>query len=403
MAKIDDVRAGYGFFARHPGRIYLDSAATSLCSDAVLRAGLEFDAFRRASPYRGLYEESVEATDAYEGARETVRSALNARFAEEIVFTRGATEGFNLLAHSLRDWVKAGDEILIGEAEHHSNMLPWRELAKARNASVRYLPAGEDGRYDPETLKKELRENTRILCVTHVSNVLGQVNDLAALCAVAHQNGVLVVADAAQSAPHRPLDVQALGVDYLCFSGHKCGSAMGIGVLYGRLEQLEALPPLLYGGEMVDYVEEWDAQFAPLPRRMEAGTVNVSGALTLAAAFEHMAALDWAWITSREQALTKRLADGVSSIPHVRLLGANGPHREAIAAFTVEDVHPHDVAQIMDAHGVCIRAGHHCAQVLHRRLGLPGSNRASLMFYNTEAEIDAFLEALSSVRKEMGL
>ena len=402
MGKLDEIRAGYGFFANRPGRIYLDSAATALCSEAVLRKGLEFD-LNRASPYRGLYRESVEATDAYEGARETVRRAVNARFAEEIVFTRGATEGFNLLAHSLRNQVREGDEILIGEAEHHSNMLPWRELAKAKNASVRYLPVGDDGRYDPGTLLKTLRDNTRILCVTHVSNVLGQVNDLAALCAAAHQNGTLVVADAAQSVPHRVLDVQALGVDFLCFSGHKLGSAMGIGVLYGRLEHLETLPPLLYGGEMVDYVEEWDVQYAPLPRRMEAGTVNVSGALTLAAAFDQLALLDRTWITSRERALTRRLADGVASIPHVRLLGGTGECREAIAAFTVDDVHPHDVAQIMDAHGICIRAGHHCAQVLHRRLRLPGSNRASLMFYNTETEIDAFLEALSGVRKEMGL
>lgn len=402
MGKLDEIRAGYGFFANRPGRIYLDSAATALCSEAVLRKGLEFD-LNRASPYRGLYRESVEATDAYEGARETVRRAVNARFAEEIVFTRGATEGFNLLAHSLRDQVREGDEILIGEAEHHSNMLPWRELAKAKNASVRYLPVGDDGRYDPGTLLKTLRDNTRILCVTHVSNVLGQVNDLAALCAAAHQNGTLVVADAAQSVPHRVLDVQALGVDFLCFSGHKLGSAMGIGVLYGRLEHLETLPPLLYGGEMVDYVEEWDVQYAPLPRRMEAGTVNVSGALTLAAAFDQLALLDRTWITSRERALTRRLADGVASIPHVRLLGGTGECREAIAAFTVDDVHPHDVAQIMDAHGICIRAGHHCAQVLHRRLRLPGSNRASLMFYNTETEIDAFLDALSGVRKEMGL
>ena len=402
MGKLDEIRAGYGFFANRPGRIYLDSAATALCSEAVLRKGLEFD-LNRASPYRGLYRESVEATDAYEGARETVRRAVNARFAEEIVFTRGATEGFNLLAHSLRDQLREGDEILIGEAEHHSNMLPWRELAKAKNASVRYLPVGDDGRYDPGTLLKTLRDNTRILCVTHVSNVLGQVNDLAALCAAAHQNGTLVVADAAQSVPHRVLDVQALGVDFLCFSGHKLGSAMGIGVLYGRLEHLETLPPLLYGGEMVDYVEEWDVQYAPLPRRMEAGTVNVSGALTLAAAFDQLALLDRTWITSRERALTRRLADGVASIPHVRLLGGTGECREAIAAFTVDDVHPHDVAQIMDAHGICIRAGHHCAQVLHRRLRLPGSNRASLMFYNTETEIDAFLDALSGVRKEMGL
>ena len=402
MGKLDEIRAGYGFFANRPGRIYLDSAATALCSEAVLRKGLEFD-LNRASPYRGLYRESVEATDAYEGARETVRRAVNARFAEEIVFTRGATEGFNLLAHSLRNQVREGDEILIGEAEHHSNMLPWRELAKAKNASVRYLPVGDDGRYDPGTLLKTLRDNTRILCVTHVSNVLGQVNDLAALCAAAHQNGTLVVADAAQSVPHRVLDVQALGVDFLCFSGHKLGSAMGIGVLYGRLEHLETLPPLLYGGEMVDYVEEWDVQYAPLPRRMEAGTVNVSGALTLAAAFDQLALLDRTWITSRERAVTRRLADGVASIPHVRLLGGTGECREAIAAFTVDDVHPHDVAQIMDAHGICIRAGHHCAQVLHRRLRLPGSNRASLMFYNTETEIDAFLEALSGVRKEMGL
>ncbi len=402
MGKLDEIRAGYGFFANRPGRIYLDSAATALCSEAVLRKGLEFD-LNRASPYRGLYRESVEATDAYEGARETVRRAVNARFAEEIVFTRGATEGFNLLAHSLRDQLREGDEILIGEAEHHSNMLPWRELAKAKNASVRYLPVGDDGRYDPGTLLKTLRDNTRILCVTHVSNVLGQVNDLAALCAAAHQNGTLVVADAAQSVPHRVLDVQALGVDFLCFSGHKLGSAMGIGVLYGRLEHLETLPPLLYGGEMVDYVEEWDVQYAPLPRRMEAGTVNVSGALTLAAAFDQLALLDRTWITSRERALTRRLADGVASIPHVRLLGGRGECREAIAAFTVDDVHPHDVAQIMDAHGICIRAGHHCAQVLHRRLRLPGSNRASLMFYNTETEIDAFLDALSGVRKEMGL
>ena len=402
MGKLDEIRAGYGFFANRPGRIYLDSAATALCSEAVLRKGLEFD-LNRASPYRGLYRESVEATDAYEGARETVRRAVNARFAEEIVFTRGATEGFNLLAHSLRNQVREGDEILIGEAEHHSNMLPWRELAKAKNASVRYLPVGDDGRYDPGTLLKTLRDNTRILCVTHVSNVLGQVNDLAALCAAAHQNGTLVVADAAQSVPHRVLDVQALGVDFLCFSGHKLGSAMGIGVLYGRLEHLETLPPLLYGGEMVDYVEEWDVQYAPLPRRMEAGTVNVSGALTLAAAFDQLALLDRTWITSRERALTRRLADGVASIPHVRLLGGTGECREAIAAFTVDDVHPHDVAQIMDAHGICIRAGHHCAQVLHRRLRLPGSNRASLMFYNTETEIDAFLDALSGVRKEMGL
>ncbi len=400
---IHEIRAQFPLLAAS-GLVYLDNSATTQKPECVLKAMEDYYRNYNANPFRGLYSISEQATEAYEDARRSVSDFIHAADPSEIIFTRNATESLNLAAYSLGELLlKPGDEILVSIAEHHSNMLPWRLAAKRHGATVRYLEPDEEGLFSAETLENALCPKVKIAAVTHMSNIFGRVNDLKTFAEICHENGTLLAADGAQSVPHIPVDVQDLGVDFLAFSGHKMLGPMGIGVLYGKRELLTRMPPFLSGGEMIDMVTRDRIVYADIPHKFEAGTVNAADAVGLAEAVRFMENLGFDAMQEREEALTRRALEGMKAIRGVRVIGS-GKARDhhGILTFVVEGVHPHDVAAIMDSEGIAVRAGHHCAQPLHAFLGIPSTTRASIMFYNTEEEIDRFLEVLSSVRRRMG-
>ena len=395
--------------------VYLDSAATSQKPRAVLDAEAAFLIGTNAAVHRGAHTLAADATDAFEDAREVVAGFVRAE-PESIVWTSGATEGVNLIAYSIgnaslgrggeaarRFALRAGDEIVVTETEHHANLIPWQELAARTGATLRHIPVRDDGRLDLTAAAEVIGSRTRIVAFPHVSNVLGIVNPVAELVRLAQGVDALTVLDACQSAPHLALDLPGLGVDLAVFSGHKIFAPYGIGVLYGRSDVLEALPPFLTGGSMITTVTLDSAEYLPPPQRFEAGTQPVSQAIGLAAAVRYLADLGHDAIAAREAVLERRLREGLRRVPGVRMLGdAPDVQRVALAAFDVAGVHAHDVGQFLDARGVAVRVGHHCAQPLHRRFGLTASVRASAAFYNTEDEIDTFLDALSGVRAFFG-
>lgn len=401
MKITDEIRKEFPFFEHNPDVCYLDNSATSLVPSCVVERMNQYDLLEKASPYRGMYLGSVQATEDYEYARYHVTKHIHATSSREIIFTRNATESINLVAYSIEPMICPGDEIVIGYAEHHSNMIPWQQLAKRTGAIIRYAQLyGEDAL---KNLEEVIKPRTRIVAVTQMSNVLGSLNPLKEISLLAHSNHALVVADGCQSVPHVPVDVKELDVDFLAFSGHKMLCPMGIGVLYGRVELLMQMRPFLYGGEMIKDVSLDGATWAQLPQKFEAGTVNVGGAIALGKAIEFYALNGQYAIVKREEDLTKRMMDGMLSMKHVNIIGSQKPEDHyGIVSFTVDDVHPHDVAAVMSASGIAIRAGHHCAKPLHDNLGITASSRASVMFYNTEAEIDKFLDVLSGIRGAMG-
>ncbi len=384
--------------------VYLDNAATEQRPEAVLNAEREFYESKNANPLRGIYSLGVAATDSYEKSRSRVAAFINAKSEDEIIFTRNTTESINLVAYSYaRQVLKEGDEILITIAEHHSNLLPWQAAARDTGAVLKYLECAPDGSFTLESIEKAVTPKTKIAAVCHISNVTGRVTPVEEIIARVHAVGGVVLLDAAQSAPHMPLDVQSLGCDFLAFSGHKMLGPMGIGVLYGKTELLNAMPPFLTGGEMIDSVTRETTVFAPLPHKFEAGTVNAPGAAGLAAAIDYIEALGWQELEAREESLTKETLDGMKKIPHTELIGSeNAAEHAGILSFNIEGVHPHDVASILDAAGICVRAGHHCAQPLLKHLGVSSCVRASIAFYNTSEDIRRFLGALKTVRGLMG-
>ena len=386
------------------GIAYLDSAATAQRPVPVLDAVQDFYEQANANPLRGLYALGMEATERYEAARERVRRFINAGSEREIIFTRNTTESINLVAYSYAlNHLKPGDEIVVSIMEHHSNLLPWQMAARQTGAKLVYLECEPDGSLPEERLRAVIGPHTKIAAIGQVSNVLCCTNPVETIIRMVHENGGVVLVDAAQSAPHMKIDVQAMGPDFLAFSGHKLMAPMGIGVLYGREELLEEMPPFLTGGEMIDSVTRDGAVYAELPHKFEAGTVNAGGAVGLAAALDYLESIGFEAIHAQEQALTRRAFEGMREIPGVHILGSDDPDRHGgILSFTVDGVHPHDIASILDANGVAIRAGHHCAQPLLQYLGVRSCARASLAFYNTPEDVDRFLEALRGVRKEMG-
>ena len=384
---------------------YLDSAATAQRPRAVLDAVRDFYETANANPLRGLYALSMEATDRYENARERVRRFLNAKSTGEIVFTRNTTESLNLVAYSY-GLANLGpeDEIVVSITEHHSNILPWQMVARQTGAKLKYLECEPDGSFPDERLDAVFTDKTKLAAIGHVSNVLGRVNPVERVIARVHKNGGVAVVDAAQSAPHMKLDVQALDADFLAFSGHKAMAPMGIGVLYGKRVLLEAMPPFLTGGEMIESVTREGATYAELPHKFEAGTVNAGGAVGLAAALDYLEQVGFDEIHAREQALTRLAFDGLTSISGVHILGSNDPAEHCgILSFTVDGVHPHDIAAILDEDKVAVRAGHHCAQPLLTHLGVRSSARASLAFYNDEDDVERLIRSLNAVRGKMGL
>ena len=383
---------------------YLDNAATTQKPYTVLEAMKNYYETENANPLRGLYELSLKATEAYERARVTVQNFLHAESPEEIIFVRNATEGLNLVAQSYgRAFLKEGDEILITIMEHHSNLIPWQQIAKEKGAKLTFLEPNEEGLISLESFKKALNDKVKIVAMAEVSNVLGNRQDIETFVKLTHEKNAIFVCDGAQSVPHRKVDVQAMDVDFLAFSGHKVYGPMGIGAVYGKKELLEKMPPFLFGGEMIEYVTREEATWAELPHKFEAGTVNVGGAVGLEAAIQYIEKLGFPFIEEREKELSEYLMAGMKEIPHVHILGSEkGKNHHGIMTFTIDGVHPHDIAEIMDSHKVCIRAGHHCAQPLMKFMGTPSTSRVSLGLYNTKEDVDAFLAALKTIRGAMG-
>lgn len=384
---------------------YLDNGATTQKPEPVIKAICGYYGGCNANPHRGAYALSVKATDIYEEARVRTANFINAKRPQEIVFTKNATEALNLIAYSYGlNNIGAGDEIVISISEHHSNLVPWQHVAKAKGATLKYIYLEADGNLSAEDIENKITERTKLVAVTQVSNVLGLKNDVAAIVKKAHSVGAVCVVDGSQSVAHMAVDVQALGADFFAFSGHKMLSPMGIGVLYGKYELLGAMPPFLMGGDMIEYVQEQDTTWAELPAKFEAGTQNVGGAAGLTAAIDYLEKITFDRIEAIEKDLVDYALPKLRELPYIELYGCDSTrdNKTGIITFNVKDVHPHDVATILDSYGVNVRAGHHCAQPLHRYLGQNASCRASFYLYNTREDIDRWIEALKKVRGVLG-
>jgi len=382
------------------GLTYLDSAATAQTARPVLEAMDEYYTEYRASIHRGVYPLAARATDAYEGARERV-AAFAGSTPGETVFTRNATEAINLVAYAWgRTNVGAGDLVVVTQMEHHSNLVPWQILCQQMGAELAYVPVTDDGLLDMEALGDLLARRPKLVAVAHISNVLGTVNPIAEIAERAHAAGAVVVVDGAQAVPHLPVDVAALGADFYAWTGHKAYGPTGVGVLHGRRELLEAMPPFLGGGHMITRVGELESTYAEPPARFEAGTMMVAEAIGLGAAVDYLSGLgmDAVWEHSRD--IAGYAVERLRTVPGLELHGpAELEHRGSLASFSFEDIHPHDVAEILGRDGICVRAGHHCAQPLMRRLGVPASSRASFAVHTTHEDVDRLIEGLAKVRE----
>lgn len=403
MFDVERVRADFPILATevYPGvpLVYLDSAASSQKPAAVLAAMDDYYTHYHANVHRGVHRLSELATAAYEAARVKVSEFINASGPEEIIFVGNATEAFNLVAYSWgRRNVGPGDEILLTEMEHHANIVPWQILAQETGAKVRYLPIRENGILALDRLNEFLTERTKLFSFAGVSNVLGTINPIADLVQAAHAVGALAMVDGAQVAPHMHIDVQAMGCDFLAFSSHKMCGPTGIGVLYGKSELLEAMPPFLGGGDMIRRVTFEGFLPNELPWKFEAGTPRIAEAIGLGAAVDYLNSLDMDAVHAHEQAITHYALESLSEVPGLILLGPTGTHHGGLASFTLQGIHPHDIAEVLDKEGIAIRAGHHCAMPLHHRLGIGASARASFYVHTTTEEIDKLTIGLHRAR-----
>ncbi|HXR42025.1 MAG TPA: cysteine desulfurase [Acidothermaceae bacterium] len=386
--------------------VYLDSANTSQKPRQVLDVLAEFYEQHNANIHRATHALGEEATEAYEDARLKVASFIGAPHVEEVVFTKNSSEALNLVANVL-GWgprgLKPGDEVVITEMEHHSNIVPWQILCERTGATLRWFGVTDDGRLDLSNADELINERTKVLALVHVSNVLGTLNPVAALAARAHEVGALVVVDGSQAVPQLPVDVQALGVDFYAFTGHKMCGPTGIGVLWGRRDLLDELPPFLGGGEMIETVTMEKSTYASLPHKYEAGTPPIAEAVTLGAAVDYLSELGMDAIAAHEHDITAYALKALSSVDGLRIIGpAETVDRGGAISFTLGKVHPHDVAQVLDADGVAVRAGHHCGRPIHQRFGVTASTRASSYLYTTPAEIDALVAALEKAARFFG-
>jgi cysteine desulfurase / selenocysteine lyase len=378
--------------------VYLDNAATTQKPQAVIDRLNRYYREENANIHRGVHALSVDATEAYDEARDRVRRFINAAEAREIVFVRGATEAINLVASTFgRAHVAAGDEIVISHMEHHSNIVPWQILCEQKGASLRVIPISDAGELRLDEYERLLGPRTRLVAVTHVSNALGTINPVESIVRTAHDRGIPVLVDGAQAVAHMRVDVQAIGCDFYVFSGHKVFGPTGIGVLYGRGPLLEAMPPYEGGGEMIRMVTFERTLYKDPPDRFEAGTPNIAGAIGLAAAIDYLATVDLDRVAAYEQDLLGYGTEALVEIPGLRLTGT-ASHKAGILAFVIEDIHPHDLGTILDRDGIAVRAGHHCCQPLMARLGVPATVRASLALYNTREEIEALASSLRAAR-----
>ena len=399
-------KADFPLLAKHPEIVFMDSAATAQRPEAVLAAERTFYETMNANPLRGLYRLSVEATASIEEARRHIAELIGAvddagkPQGSEIVFTRNASESLNLVARTLPQVVELGpgDDVVISIMEHHSNIIPWQQVCKATGANLVYLRLNDDYTITQDEIEAKIGPAAKIVSVTQVSNVLGVENDIPAIAARAYEMGATMVVDGAQSVPHIAVDVRKLGCDLLAFSAHKMGGPMGIGVLWGKPELLDAMPPFLTGGEMIDSVTETGAVWAPVPQKFEAGTQDAAGSFAFDAAIGYLKGLGMEAIEQRERLLATYLTDQLNALDFVRVIGpTDGTRHVGAVAFNVEGIHPHDVASILDMSDICIRAGHHCAQPLLAYLGESSTCRASIAFYNDKSDIDALVEGLKGV------
>ena len=389
--------------------VYLDSGATSQKPNVVIDAESDFYRLHNAAVHRGAHQLAEEATDAYEGAREIVAQFLNASV-DEIVFTKNATESLNLISYAMgnavpgnRFHLKAGDSIVVTEMEHHANLIPWQQLAARTGATLKWFTVTDDGRLDLSQINSMIDEKTKVVALTHQSNVLGTINPLEAITKRAHQVGAVVVLDACQSVPHMKTDVKALDIDFLAFSGHKAVGPTGIGVFWGRAELLADLPPFLTGGSMIENVTMESATWAPAPKKFEAGVPNMAQAVGLGAALAYLTKIGMDNIHQHEIALTKYLLEGLSAITDLRIIGPKTTElRGGVVSFTLGDIHPHDLGQYLDSQGIAVRTGHHCAWPLTRKLGVPATTRASVYLYNTTDDLDALITGVQGAQEYFG-
>lgn len=389
--------------------VYLDSGATSQKPNAVIEAEANFYRNNNAAVHRGAHQLAEEATEAYEGARLIVANFLGAD-SEEIVFTKSATESLNLLAYAIgnatqgnRFHLSEGDRIVVTEMEHHANLIPWQQVCKRTGAQLSWFDVKDDGRLDLSDINSIITQDTKIVAITHQSNVLGTINPLEAIVQRAHEVGAVVILDACQSVPHMDVDVKALDIDFLAFSGHKSLGPTGVGVLWGRAVLLEELPPFLFGGSMISSASMTDATWAPVPRKFEAGVPNMAQAVGLGAALEYLQRIGMTDIHDHEIALTERLITGLGTIEGVNIFGPTDVEmRGGVVAFTVEGVHPHDVGQYLDSLGIAVRTGHHCAWPLNKKFGVNATVRASIYLYNDEADIDSLIDGVRAAKKYFG-
>lgn len=406
--EILDIRKDYPFLnLKVNGKkiVYLDNAATTQKPQVIIDNIAKFYRGENGNPHRGAHYLAMKSTEVYEGARETVRKFLNAKSPNEIVFVRNATEALNLLAYSYGlNNLKKGDEILISIMEHHSNLVPWQMVAKKTGAILKYLYVDKDGQIPFEEIENKVNKKTKIFSCTLASNVLGTVPDAKKIIKYVRKNSdAVIISDGAQYVPHHKIDVCDLDCDFLAFSGHKMYSATGIGVLYGKEELLNSLSPFLSGGDMIEYVYEDKSTFLKSPQRFEAGTQNVEGAVSLAAAINYVESIGLEKIDEYEKYLTKYCYEKISKLDYLDVYTTPDENRAPVISFNFKQAHPHDVASILDNYGIAVRSGHHCAQVLHRFLGCNFSVRASFAIYNTVEEVDYFIEHLEDVRRMLGI
>lgn len=376
---------------------YLDSGATSQKPIQVINRVQEFYERYNANPHRGAYNLSIEATEAYENTRKEIAKFINTRFPEEIIFSKNATESLNLIAYSYgMENVKQDDEIVLSIMEHHSNLVPWQKVAKAKGAKLNYMYINKDFELSEEEIKAKITDKTKIVGITHVSNVLGTINNIKEIIKYAHKKGAVVVVDLSQSIPHFEIDVQDLDCDFAVFSGHKMLAPLGIGVLYGKREILNKMEPFIMGGDMIEYVYEQYTTFAPLPNKFEAGTQNVEGVVGLGAAIEYIKNIGYKTIHELEEEVLLYARQELSKLEYLDLyLTPNIKNHSGVISFNIKGVHPHDVASILDSYGVCVRSGNHCAQPLLRYMGLDSTCRASFYFYNTKEDVDKLVSSLN--------
>jgi len=389
--------------------VYLDSGATSQKPNVVIEAESNFYRLHNAAVHRGAHQLAEEATDAYEGAREIVATFLNASV-DEIIFTKSATESLNLISYAMsnaapgnRFHLQAGDSIVVTEMEHHANLIPWQQLAARTGATLKWFSVTDEGRLDLSQVNSVIDEKTKVVALTHQSNVLGTINPLDAITKRAHEVGAVVVLDACQSVPHMKTDVKALDVDFLAFSGHKAVGPTGVGIFWGRTELLADLPPFLTGGSMIENVTMESATWAPAPKKFEAGVPNMAQAVGLGAALTYLTRIGMDNIHKHEIALTKYLIEGLSAISDLRIIGPKTTElRGGVVSFTLGDIHPHDLGQYLDSQGIAVRTGHHCAWPLTRKLGVPATTRASVYLYNTTDDLDALIVGVQGAQKYFG-